>query len=61
MELFLKEKIEALRYKMVKEAAERGCLHHEKVLEISRQLDEYIVVYQKAQPEMFAMLKSWSC
>ncbi|CAG7638021.1 aspartyl-phosphate phosphatase Spo0E family protein [Paenibacillus allorhizosphaerae] len=61
MELYLKEKIEALRYKMIKEAAEYGCLHHEKVLEISRQLDEYIVVYQKAKPETIGVLNSWSC
>lgn len=39
------QKIEALRIKMIEEAHIHGCFTHEKVVALSQQLDEYIVIY----------------
>ncbi|WP_082562532.1 MULTISPECIES: aspartyl-phosphate phosphatase Spo0E family protein [unclassified Paenibacillus] len=47
MELLLLEKIEALRIEMVEEAYLRGSFTHEKVVDLSQKLDQYIVNFQE--------------
>lgn len=47
MELFLLEKIEAIRLQMVEEALVQSRLTHENVVAISHELDKYIALYQK--------------
>ncbi len=47
MELLLLEKIEALRIEMIEEAYLHGSLTHEKVVNLSQKLDEYIVNFQE--------------
>jgi hypothetical protein len=47
MELSLLQKIESLRYEMVNEALIQGSFTDVKVIELSQQLDQYIVFFQK--------------
>lgn len=55
MELYFREKIELLRRQMIEEASAQGSLIHDKVVAISQQLDQYLMIYQmlvkKGQPE----------
>jgi hypothetical protein len=47
MESLLQEKIETLRFEMIKQAMMCGSLTLESVISVSQQLDRYIVLYQK--------------
>ncbi|SEM82303.1 aspartyl-phosphate phosphatase Spo0E family protein [Paenibacillus sp. OV219] len=47
MENFLEERIYLLQIEMNRQVLICGCLTHENVLIVSRELDKYISVYQK--------------
>jgi hypothetical protein len=47
VESLLQEKIETLRFEMIKQANMCGSLTLESVVSVSQQLDRYIVIYQK--------------
>jgi hypothetical protein len=48
----IEEKIEALRLQLVKEAFVQGNLTDEKVVVLSQQLDNYIVINQKLKAKI---------